>query len=261
MPHIAGLRGVLPIALKLKEVAATAAGADVVVDLAAGSRVRDPGRGVYRYHQLFAEPGSGRTLVRKMIVCAVRLEPWTEGLIRSLEVIDPERKAAALAALRATKVSPAAVLAGYRDAAGEAERLFRRVDSERPTLEVTTADHTGHRVWRVQSAELFGQLRHLFAPKKLTVLEGSDRYEAMLAYRDELATGASLTMYSSANYGLMCLTNLDDPALRVAPPLTLEQVNHTVDLGATLPAGSTAFVPLLAAGLVSAVLAPDEDLV
>jgi uncharacterized protein (DUF1015 family) len=261
MPHIAGLRGVLPIAPPLTEAVATAYGGDVAKDLAAGTRGRDPGRSVYRYHQLFAEPGSGRTLVRKMIVCAVRLEPWTEGLIRPLEATDPDRKARALAAVRATKLSPAAVLAGYRDAAGEAERLFRRVDSERPTLEVTTTDRTVHRVWRVQSAELFGQLRHLFAPKKLTVLEGHDRYEAMLAYRDELATGVSLTMYSSANYGLMCLTNLDDPALRVTPPLTLEQVHHTIDLGVMLPAGSTAFVPPLAAGLVSAVIDPDEDLV
>jgi uncharacterized protein (DUF1015 family) len=389
MPQIAGLRGVLPDPKKVNDVVAAPGGAglDVAKGLAAGTLLRDPGRAVYRYHQAFAEPASGRTLVRKMIVCAVRLEPWTEGLIRPHEATVPAHKAAALAALTATRVSPAPVLAGYRDAAVEVERLFRRVDGERPTLDVTTADRTVHRLWRVQSAELFGQLRHLFAPKKLNVLDGHARYEAMLAYRDQLGAKQSLAMYSSANYALMCLVDLDDPTLIVAPrhrvvrgappsqvvlaaarkhfiidklagaandvdkqraaladaiahqpafvvvwagepdawkltlspdvspinegvqvhralqklepvvadalfvermmpgakietlvsaedalaakadavvimrALTIEQISHVTDLGQVLPAGSTAFLPRLAAGLVSSIIDPDEDLV
>ncbi|HEU4727899.1 MAG TPA: DUF1015 family protein, partial [Kofleriaceae bacterium] len=224
-------------------------------------------------------------------------------------------------------------------------------------------------------------------PKKLVVLDGHDRYEAMLAYRDELGTAQSLAMYSSANYALTCLVNLDDPALLVAPrhrvirgaapsqavlaaarpyfiidrlagaakdlarqraaladaiahqpafvavwagepdawkltlspdvsptnegvqvhralaklppvvadalflsrtmpgakiettasaedalaakadavlimqPLTIEQISHVTDIGQVLPAGSTAFTPPLAAGLVSSLIDPDEDLV
>jgi uncharacterized protein (DUF1015 family) len=389
MPQIAGLRGVLPEPSKVKEVVAAAGGAgiDVAKGLAAATLVRDPGRALYRYHQAFADPASNRTLVRKMFVCAVRLEPWTEGLVRPHEATVPAHKAAALAALQATKVVSAPVFAGYRDAAVEVDRLFRKVDGDRPTLEVTTPDATVHRLWRVQNAELLGQLRHVFAPKKLNVLDGHDRYEAMLAYRDELGGKHPLAMYSSANYALMCLVNLDDPALFVAPrhrvirgapasavvlaaakqhfiiekltgaakdvakqraaladmlahqpafvvvwageadawkltlspdvspisegvqvnraiqkiepivadalfierampgakvetvasaedalaakadavvimrPLTIEQICHVSDLGQVLPAGSTAFTPKLAPGLVSAVIDPDEDLV
>jgi uncharacterized protein (DUF1015 family) len=386
MPQIAGLRGVLPEPSRLKEVITTPGALDVVKGLAEGALARDTSRNVYRYHQQFAEPATGRTLVRKMFVCAVRLEPWTEGLIRPHEATLPAHKAAQLSALQATRVSPPPVLAGYRDAAAEVERLFRRVDGERPALEVKTADGTTHRLWRVQSAELFGQLRHVFAPKKLDVLDGHDRYEAMLAYRDELAATRPLAMYSSANYALMCLVNLDDPTLAVQPrhrvirgaatsqavlaaakpyfvieklagaagdvtklraalahtiahqaafvavwsgepdawkltlspdvslinagvavsrvlqkldpvvvdqfllertmpgakletvvtledalaakadavilmrPLTIEQLDHIADLGQVLPAGSTAFVPNLATGLVSSVVDPDEDL-
>lgn len=215
MPQIAGLRGVLPEPAKLKDVVAEPGPLDVVKGLAAGTLVRDTSRQIYRYHQVIADPAAGRALVRKMFVCAVRLEPWTDGLIRPHEATAAADKAAQLAALQASKISPAPVLAGYRDAAGEVERLFRRVDSERPALEVTTADHTIHRLWRVQNAELLGRLRHVFAPKKLTVLDGHDRYEAMLAYRDELAGKRPLATYSSANYGLMCLVNLDDPSLIV----------------------------------------------
>jgi uncharacterized protein (DUF1015 family) len=217
MPQIAGLRGVSPEPSKLKEVVETGAAFDVAKGLAAGTLVRDPGRAVYRYHQVFAEPDGGRTLVRKMFLCAVRLEPWNEGLVRPHEATVPAHKAAALAALQASRLQTAPVLAGYRDAPAEVERLFRRVDGELPTLEVTTPDRTVHRLWRAHSAELLGQLRHVFAPKKLTVLDGHARYEALLAYRDELAARSPLAMYSSANYALMCLVNLDDPTVAVVP--------------------------------------------
>ena len=379
----------LPDPAKLKDLAAALGGGgiDLAKGLAAGTLVRDAGRAVYRYHQVFAEPVTGRALVRKMVVCAVRLEPWTEPLVRPHEATPPGATAAALTAVRASKGVSAAVFAGFRDPATEIERLFRKVDGERPTLEVTTPDHTVHRLWRVQSAELLGALRHQFAPKKLSVLDGHDRYEALLAYRDELAARAPLAMYSSANYALMCLVNLDDPTLivvarhrvirgaapsqtvlaaarkyfvveklagaagdlvkqraaladtiahqpafvvawagepdawkltlspEVSPlaegiqahralqkldpvvadhlfldrampgakrelvtsgeaalaakgdavvimrPLSVEQINHVVELGQVLPAGSTAFHPPIANGLVSSVIDPDEDLV
>ena len=361
-------------------------GVDVAKGLAARTLVRDATRAVYRYHQVFAEPVTGRALVRKMVVCALRLEPWTELVVRPHEAAPPEATAAQLAALRATRIAPAPVFAGYRDAATEVERLFRRVDSERPTIEVTTADHTVHRLWRVQSAELIGSLRTQLAPKKATVLDGHDRYEASLAYRDELAAVQPLALYSSANYALACLVDLGDPTLITAPchrvirgavpsqtalaaarpyfvidrlagaagdlarqraaladtlahqpafvvvwagepdawkltlspdispinegvqvhralqkldpivaelflarampgakreiatsaeaafaakadavvimrPLSVDQISHVVELGQVLPAGSTAFHPPLAAGLVSSVIDPDEDLV
>jgi hypothetical protein len=391
MPQIAGLRGVLPDPSRLKDVVSgLGGGLDVAKGLAAGALVRDPGRAVYRYHQVFAEPVSGRALVRKMVVCAVRLEPWTEALIRPHEATPPAAAAAALTAVRASRSVSAAVFAGYRDAAAEVDRLFRRVDGERPTIEVTTADHTVHRLWRVNNAELIGALRNQFAPKKLSVLDGHDRYEALLALRDELAAKQPLTMYSSANYALACLVDLADPTLIAAPrhrvirgaaasqaalaaarkyfvidrlagaagdlaklraaladtiahqpafvvvwpgeldawkltlspdispvaegvqvhralqkldpvvadqlfldrampgaqresvvsaeaalaakhqpgdalvimrPLTIEQISHVVELGQVLPAGSTAFHPPLAHGLVSAIVDPDEDLV
>jgi uncharacterized protein (DUF1015 family) len=216
MPQIAGFRGVLPEASKLKEVVEGAA-FDVAKGFAAGTLVRDPGRTMYRYHQAFAEPGGTRTVVRKMFLCSVRLEPWSEGLVKPHVATVAEHKAAALTALQASRLQPRPVLAGYRDAANEVERLFRRVDGERPTLEVTTPDRTVHRLWRPQNAELLGQLRHTFAPKKLTVLDGHALYEALLAYRDELAARQPLAMYASPNYALMCLVNLDDPTLAVVP--------------------------------------------
>ncbi len=213
MPQIAGLRGVLPERSKLGE--AIAGALDVRKGLATGALTRDPGRSVYRYHQVFAGP-AGRTFTRKNLLAAVRLTPWSEGSMRPHEVTLAAGREAELATIRRTACHTSPVLAGFRDSPGEVERLLRKSEGGTPLIEVTTADGTIHRVWRVQDAEVVGKLRRDFAPKKLHVLDGHDRYEAMLAYHEELAAKQSLAMYSSANYGLACLVNLDDPTLVTA---------------------------------------------
>ncbi len=211
MPQIAGFRGVVPVVGSDPRVVAT----DLAGALVQGAVVRDATRSVYRYKQTF--PGAGRTLVRKAFICAVRLTEWDEGSVRPHEAVRPAERDAALAAARAARSYGDPVVAGYRDASGEVERHLRRGQNGKPIADFTTPDGTNHRVWRIQDAEIIGKLRHLFAPKKLHVLEGHARYEAMLAYRDELNTAASLAMYSSANYALAHLVDLDDPTLAAAP--------------------------------------------
>jgi len=49
-------------------------------------------------------------------------------------------------------------------------------------------------------------------------------------------------------------------AVLIMRPLTIEQISHVTELGQVLPAGSTAFHPRLAPGLIAAVIDPDEDL-
>lgn len=185
---------------------------DLGKQLAAGTLTRDASKAVYRYHQTFAGPG-GRSWTRKMVVCAVRLTPFTDGEIRPHEATTPAERDAALARITANGAHTEPVLAGFRDPATEVERLFRKAESGRATIEHTTADGTVHRLWRVVDAELLGKLRHYFAPKRLHLLEGHDRYEAMLAYREQLSAKSALSMYSSGNYGLACLVSMDEAGL------------------------------------------------
>jgi uncharacterized protein (DUF1015 family) len=175
---------------------------------------RDPSRAVYAYHQTFAGPG--RSFTRKNLILAVRLAPWTEGTVRPHEATLPAGRDAELAAIRRTGSHGVPFVAGFRDPATEVERLLRKYEGGKPVVDTTTSDGTQHRLWRIQDAELLGKLRHHFAPRKLHVLEGHDRYEAMLAYQAELAAKQPLAMYSSANYALACVVNVEDPTLVTA---------------------------------------------
>lgn len=210
MPQIAGFRGVVsqdvskPGAIELGKA------------LAAGALTRDGSRAVYRYHQVFAGSG-GRSFVRKSLACAIRLAPWADRSVRPHEATVPAAREAALAAIRANAAHTQPVLAGFRDGPLEVDRLMRKFEGGRPAVELTTKDGTVHQVWRVSDAETLGKLRHYFAPKALHVLDGHDRYEAMLAYHEALVAKHAPPMYSSANYGLAYLVNLDDPVLTPAP--------------------------------------------
>jgi hypothetical protein len=225
MTQIAGFRGALwdPTKVELAKVVAAPI-PDPRAKLASGELVRDPTRAVYRYHQAFA--AGPRVLVRKSWFAAMGLEPWSAKAVRAHEETDAGARQRAIAGIAASGIHTDAVLVGYRDPSGEIERLFRKAESERPLVDVTTADGTQHKLWRVSSAEVTGKLRPLCAPKEMHVLDGHARYEGMLAYRDKLAAAAPLAQYASANYGLACLVSLDDPALAMGARHRIARGDH-----------------------------------
>ena len=200
MPQIAGFRGALQVPEKL--------------DAGLAGVTRDPSRSVYRYHQIF--PGPGRTITRKSLFCAVQLTPYTDGVIRPHEQASPEKREAAAKHIRQTGAHLHPVLLGFRDPSTEVDRLCRKHEGGAPAVDIAVGG-VQHKLWRISEAETIGALRRHFAPKKTHVLSGHAQYEAMLAYRDELAAKQSLPPYSSANYGLACVTSLDDPGLVTTP--------------------------------------------
>lgn len=185
---------------------------------AEGVMKRDTGRAMYRYHQVFKNAADGgRSVTRKGLIAAVKLHPWSDNVIKPHERTLSAPRADRTALLDATRVHLSQVFGTFADASGEFERLFRKTDSGRPTLEATTEDGTVHRVWRVGDAELIGKLRHHMSAKKVYVLDGHHRYETMVANRDRLAKEHPLAQYSSANYGAMFLIPSDDAGLVILP--------------------------------------------
>jgi uncharacterized protein (DUF1015 family) len=244
--QLAGLRGLLfdPANVDLAKVVAPASDAQLTgrlgeLDLRAwqadGTLVRDASRAIYRYHQTFAV--DGRMMTRKLLLAAVKLVPWTEGTVRAHEAIPAAARDAELARLRASGVQLQPLLGGFRDAPGEVERLLRRAESDKPILDVTTPDGTLHRLWREKRAEVIGSLRPLLAAKKITLLDGHARYDALLAYSDELAAGG---MYAASNYALVALVPLDDPSLQIRARHRV--VRGALDRAAVLAAAKELFL-------------------
>ncbi len=186
--------------------------------LSSGLLEQQPSRAMYRYHQEYVLPDlGGRTLVRRSLLCAVRLPSLIEGGIKVHQAVRPAEVEAHAAAMLRHSLHAAPVTAAFRDPSTEIDRLFRRIETAPPTLQLQTPDKVWHRLWRCSDAEIMGQVRHLFKPRKLYALDGHERLAAMLAAGERLAASSSVPMYSAANYALMCLVNLEDQALLPAP--------------------------------------------
>ena len=211
MAQIAGFRGALwdPSKVDLAKVAGQPV-RGVKDKLEKGELVRDSARAMYLYEQTFQH--QGRAVTRKTVLAAVKLVPWSEGVMRAHEAVNEGARELAVKGVTLEGAHTEPLFVGYRDAAREVDRLFRGTEDGKPTLDVTTPDNTRHRVWRESSAEIMGKMRPLFAPKKLHVLDGNARYEGMLAYSEQLQA-KSPPQYSTANFALACLVNLEDPAL------------------------------------------------
>ena len=174
---------------------------------AAHELVRDSHVSVYRYHQTF----SGMT--RKTTLVAVELEPLG-GEIRALERTSGMARELATRGITNESAHTDAVFCGYRDREREVDRILALIERQQPALVVTTADGTVHTVWRESDPFVLARLSDLFSSKHLNILDGSGRYEGMLAYRDSLG---EVPARSSALYGLACLVNIEDPALQLVP--------------------------------------------
>src|SRR5690606_514173 len=92
-------------------------------------------------------------------------------------------------------------------------------------------DGTHHALFRVDDPAATAALADVLADKSIYIADGHHRYETMCSFRDELeAAGKGET----ARWGLIFLSNLDDPGLVVLPT---HRVIHSVaglDLKAAL---------------------------
>jgi uncharacterized protein (DUF1015 family) len=97
---------------------------------------------------------------------------------------------------------------------------------------VLSAEQDGvqHILWRVDDPQASSELAELLADRNIYIADGHHRYETMCTFRDELASRG----HPEAAWGMMYLSNLDDPGLVVLPTHRLVHSISAVDLPALL---------------------------
>jgi len=215
--------------------------------LAEGVLVRDQRPAIYRYHQSFAAPElGGRRITRRAFIAMVRLSDPGEGVIRPHARTRAASRIDRLRLMRATSAHLSPVFALYSDPSGRSDELLKRIErGTKPCVEATTDDGVAHTLWRVDDAETIGKLGRVLAPLNLYIADGHHRYEAMLAWRDELRerAGGSLGTWSEGEFATMCLANIEEegtisrPIHRVVHGVadfdaarTLEQLGESFDV-------------------------------
>jgi uncharacterized protein (DUF1015 family) len=181
-----------------------------------GALVRDSEPAIWAHTQDYRGP-DGRTLTRRGFFCRVRIEDYGPGRVRPHERTHPGPKEDRLRLTRATRANISPIFSLYSDPHEVAWEALAPATAEAPWGEVTDADGTTHRLWRVADPEAIAVVQRATSAAELLIADGHHRYETMQAYAEEVGGATGPAPQGEHRYILMCLVALEDPGLTVFP--------------------------------------------
>ncbi|MGA2320954.1 MAG: DUF1015 domain-containing protein [Solirubrobacteraceae bacterium] len=175
-----------------------------------GALVRDREPAVWAHAQEYSGP-DGQRLTRRGFFCRVRIEDYGPGRVRPHERTHPGPKEDRLRLTRATRANLSPIFSLYSDPSRAAWNALSPATEAPPWGEITDADGTVHRLWRVSDAKAIDAVKDATHDAELLIADGHHRYETMQAYAEEIGREGE------HRYILMCLVALEDPGLTVFP--------------------------------------------
>jgi uncharacterized protein (DUF1015 family) len=178
---------------------------------AAGAVVRDAEPAIWALTQDYVGPDAGHH-TRRGFLCRARVVDYGPGQIRPHERTHPGPKEDRLRLTRATKANLSPIFSLFSDPAGDAwGALEPHTDATAPYGEVTDADGTVHKIWRVADTAAIATVQQAVAHAELLIADGHHRYETARVYANEVGGEGP------HRYVLMCLVALEDQGLTVFP--------------------------------------------
>jgi len=178
---------------------------------------------LYLYSQTFRLP-DGREKRRDGVICRLRLEDFSSGVVRPHERTFPGPKQDRLALMRATGAYLSPIFGLYARPGETVRDLLGAAGG--PVVDAVGAGGGRHRLWRVTDAAPITRFQAALAAETIYIADGHHRYETGLAYRDERG-GAGDSAWIMA-----CLVNMEEEGLVVLPTHRLVKPERSVDAAA-----------------------------
>jgi uncharacterized protein (DUF1015 family) len=175
-----------------------------------GVLARDSEPALWAHAQDYTGP-DGERRSRRGFFCRVRIEGYGPGRVRPHERTHPGPKEDRLRLTRATRANISPIFSLFSDPANAAWSALEPFTAHAPWGEVTDAEQTVHRLWRVTDAQAICAVQEATRDAELLIADGHHRYETMQAYAEEIGGDGE------HRYILMCLVALQDPGLTVFP--------------------------------------------
>jgi len=169
-----------------------------------GLLVSDPTPAVYVYSQRFSLP-DGTTRRRDGLLCRLRLEEFSTGIVLPHERTLPGPKADRLAILRATGANLSPIFGLYARPGEPLRELVGALGD--PVVDV----NGWHQLWRVTDCATIDRIERALAPETIIIADGHHRYETALQYRDEQRGN------QAAEYVLAYLANMEEEGVAILP--------------------------------------------
>jgi uncharacterized protein (DUF1015 family) len=173
-----------------------------------GALARDAEPALWAHTQDYTGP-DGQRRTRRGFFCRVRIEGYGPGRVRPHERTHPGPKEDRLRLTRATRANVSPIFSLYSDPRQAAWAALAPATEGPPWGEVTDADGTVHRLWRIGDPAAIAAVQAATRDAELLIADGHHRYETMQAYAEEVGGEGE------HSYILMCLVALEDPGLTV----------------------------------------------
>lgn len=184
-----------------------------------GVLVEDSSPAIYVVEQSWEHEGT--PIRRRGFIAAVRLHPFSDGVVLPHERTLPKAISDRLDLTRATAANLSQVFGLFSDPAGETDTLFDAAIAEEPLCTSTDADGVVSRLWAIRDAASIDAVSAIIGDRQVFIADGHHRYTTALAYRDERraedAAAGTTPADPAYDFVMMTLVNMDDPDLLVLP--------------------------------------------
>ncbi|MPM78967.1 hypothetical protein SDC9_125982 [bioreactor metagenome] len=178
--------------------------------------IQDNQESLYVYEEEFSAGGSRKKI--KGIICLVRLEEFSKGIILPHEETLSKAKTDRFNLMKATGCNFSSIYSLYLDEENVAFPMIDGLSRNQAEAEFTDEDGITQRIWAITDTKAIERLTEVFKDKKLFIADGHHRYETALNYREYLKEKGIIKDESHhGNFVMMMLVNMENDGLVVFP--------------------------------------------
>lgn len=190
--------------------------AEILKDwLEKGILVKEDKPAIYIYEEEFTAYGERKAI--KGIICRVKLEEFSKGIILPHEFTLSKAKEDRLNLMKATNCNFSQIYSLYMDGGKNTLGKIDSLSKSEPDIQLQDNDNVTHRMWIIKDEKAIADICNDFADRKLYIADGHHRYETALNYRNYLREQGLAKEGDACDYQMMMLVDMEHPGLVVFP--------------------------------------------
>lgn len=190
--------------------------AEILKDwLEKGILVKEDKPAIYIYEEEFTAYGERKAI--KGIICRVKLEEFSKGIILPHEFTLSKAKEDRLNLMKATNCNFSQIYSLYMDGGKNTLGKIDSLSKSEPDIQLQDNDNVTHRMWIIKDEKAIVDICSDFTDRKLYIADGHHRYETALNYRNYLREQGLAKEGDACDYQMMMLVDMEHPGLVVFP--------------------------------------------
>lgn len=190
--------------------------AEILKDwLEKGILVKEDKPAIYIYEEEFTAYGERKAI--KGIICRVKLEEFSKGIILPHEFTLSKAKEDRLNLMKATNCNFSQIYSLYMDGGKNTLGKIDSLSKSEPDIQLQDSDNVTHRMWIIKDEKAIADICSDFTDRKLYIADGHHRYETALNYRNYLREQGLAKEGDACDYQMMMLVDMEHPGLVVFP--------------------------------------------